>query len=426
MPWALLALFAMLPLQWFVLPLPGPAGQRLHIAAMLAVTLLVYLRLRPRAFRTVVSVSWPFLVSMGFLAGLWFVTALYHGNSPRNAVEAAVQLLVFIALGTAVYRSARLTDHSGLAVLRWAALACNAALVGALAVSMSVNGVDPLRVFVDTVASGDPNVLQRELFRSAFVGFGLEDESVKSQLRHEVFGAVLVSLYVALTARLLHPFRSRAAAWLFRLSVLVSVLLLLVSLSRSLLLAMLVWPALVLWRQLRSGKVSPQFVGGAMTAVAVGLLLGITGFLQVLWSRFVEDTSSYQSRDALLRQSWENIQDHWLVGGVETIGESSHNFVLDTWLRTGVFGAAAAALVFVLLVGLLLGFVGRLHVEPEWMVPVLALVALVVVRMLTAGGGAIPPVMWTSLAAAAGFLAFRRHAGAVTRDRELASAAGSP
>ena len=59
-------------------------------------------------------------------------------------------------------------------------------------------------------SSGDPEVFQKELFRTAFNGFGLDEATVRGNIRHEVFGAVLVAMYVASWAVHFRPLVTRA------------------------------------------------------------------------------------------------------------------------------------------------------------------------------------------------------------------------
>jgi hypothetical protein len=61
----------------------------------------------------------------------------------------------------------------------------------------------------------------------------------------------------------------------------------------------------------------------------------------------------------------------------------------------------------------------RLPREPVWMVPVAAAFALPLDRMLTSGGGLIPPVSWVTLAFIAGAFAYRRKQKSDSPDRAL-------
>ena len=61
----------------------------------------------------------------------------------------------------------------------------------------------------------------------------------------------------------------------------------------------------------------------------------------------------------------------------------------------------------ILVCGLFVALAFTLPNEPDWMLPVTAMIALPVVRMFTAGGGVIPPVQWVGLAIVAGLLTYR-------------------
>lgn len=411
MKWALGLLFATLPLQWFLLSgLPlGP--QRLHLVAMLLFAAAVFGRHRARAFLPVLSVALPFVVANVALVAIWSATALYNADPLRGPLQEALQLGVFVAVGTVVYRGARDPTSGVLDFARWGAAVAASSVVVALSLSMAINGVDPASVFAQTVAKADPAILQRELFRSAFAGFGYSSEEVQGNIRHEVFGAVLTAMYLSAASVRLRPLRSSTAKLVWRASMVVGVVLILLSLSRSVILAAAVWPVLAALRPLLRAEVSTRQLALSASAVAVVALASVTGFASVLWVRFTQDTGSYEARDELVQDALASIPDHLLTGGVSTTSASSHTLVLDSLLRAGVFGGLAALVITVLVVGLWLILIVRLRVEPSWMLPVTASLALPVVRLFTAGGGSIPPVEWVGLGILAGFLAFRAAGG---------------
>jgi O-antigen ligase len=256
--------------------------------------------------------------------------------------------------------------------------------------------------------------LQRELFRTAFTGFGYDEEAVRGNIRHEVFGGVLAAMYVAAWATRLRPLTSTAQRVVFNASFGLGVLLIIVSMSRSVMLAALAWPLLSFLRSVVTFRLSGRQVALAFGAVAAVLLAVFSGFASVLYVRFTQDTSSYEARDDLLQLAYSNIADNFWTGGVETAGASSHNFILDTWLRSGVFGAVAATAIVVVLVGLWASLIARIGVEPAWMVPVTAALALPIVRLVTAGGGLIPPIQWVLLGFVAGAMAYRQAIGSAS------------
>lgn len=399
----MLVLAALSPLQWFIVV--GPL--RLHIVVMLGFVVLVVLTHRARTFLPVLRVTMPFTIANAVLCTVWLATNGYHGLGFRQPVQQLSYLAVFLAVGTVVYRGVALDNRGFIELMRWAALLTGVTLVVALSFSMVTNGVNPVPVFAKTISRADPEILQKELFKTAFTGFGYDEDAVRGNIRHEVFGAVLMAMYLSATCVSLRPFRRQAQRVLYRLSIGLGALLIVLSMSRSVMIAAAAWPLLGALKPLLSGRISPRVVGAALLTIGLGVAMAVVGLLNVLWVRFTQDTSSYQARDNLLQMAYRNIVSHMLTGGVDTASDSSHNFVIDTWLRSGIFGAAAALVVAVLVVGLFVGLAFNLHREPAWMLPVTALLALPAVRMFTAGGGLIPPIQWVALGVAAGFLTYR-------------------
>ncbi len=276
----------------------------------------------------------------------------------------------------------------------------------ALTYSMIVNGVNPAAVFGQTVAQANPEILQRELFRSAFMNFGFEDQDVRGNIRHEVFGAVLAAMVLAAAAERRYPFPPGTARTLHRFSLGLGAFLLVVSLSRSVILGALAWPLLALVQSLQRQRLGGRQLMAAVLAVGALAIAWVSGFLSVLWVRFTQDTGSYQARDSLMGAALANIREHWLIGGIDVAGASSHNYVIDSWQRAGIFAALAALTVTVVLIGLWISLIGQLGTAPPWMLPVTAGLALPIVRLFTAGGGVIPPVQWVALGVVAGFLTY--------------------
>lgn len=414
-----MAVLAALPLQWFVVA--GPL--RLHVAAMLLFTAVVAVTYRGRAFTPVLGLAAPFVAANLALCIIWLCAQAYHGLGFRQPVEQLFFLALFVALATVVARALVLDTDQFVRRFRWTALVVGVSLVVGLSFSMLVNGVNPALVFARSVAAADPEVLQKELFKAAFTGFGFNEDVVRGNFRHEVFGAVLVGMQVAATCTALRPFTSELARRAYQVSMGLCVFLIVVSMSRSVMIAAAVWPLLSLLRALLAVRITPRLVGGSLLVGLAGVLLAVTGVLTVLWVRFTQEDSSYVARGDLLDRAFANLGTSLFFGGVSTRGESSHTFVLDTWLRAGVFAALAAVAVLVLLLGLFLSLASSLHREPSWMLPVTAMLALPLVRMFTAGGGVIPPVSWVTLAIAAGFLVYRRTSrrasGDMMADRDL-------
>lgn len=400
-----MVVLAAMPLQWFVIA--GPL--RLHVAAMLVLLVVVLVAYRARAFAPALAVSAPFVAANVALFAIWLAAQAYHGLGLRQPVEQMVYLGVFLAMGAVTFQGLVRDLDRWARTFRWTALVVTVTLVVALSFSMLVNGINPAGVFARTIAAADPEVLQRELFRAAFVGFGFNEDVVRGNLRHEVFGAVLVAMILSSICAGLRPLTTLGTRWLYGFAMGLGTVLLVVSMSRSVLIAAAAWPALSLLRSLLSARLTPRLVASGILVSIISAALAATGFLTVIWVRFTQDDSSYQARGNLLDRAFENLGASLFFGGVGTEGASSHNVVLDTWLRAGIFAATAAAVIVILLLGLYLSLAAGLHRQPGWMLPVTALLALPLVRMFTAGGGLIPPVSWVGLGLAAGFIAYRRH-----------------
>ena len=386
MRWLFLLLVALLPLQWFVVG----AGLRLHLVAIALFALVVLATPGTHLAVRVIRLAGPFVAANFALTIIWVCANRYHDLGVRQPVEQLVLLGAFVAVAVATLALLREPGGRGVAALRWSTWVCLASLVGAITFSMTVNGVNAADVFARTITSADPEILQKELFRSSFGGFGLAEESVMGNIRHEVFGALLLALCVSSACRLLHPFGGRAATRVYLLGQGLAVFLLLLSMSRSVILGLAAWPLLGLLRQVLRGRVTPRGAGAGLLVAGGAGLLAAVGVLQVLWVRFTEDTSSYEARDTLLQTAFQNLGGSLATGGVSTELASSHNFVIDTWLRAGIAASLAAVVVVVLVGGLFLALAFTLPREPDWMLPVTAMIALPVVRMFTAGGGLIP------------------------------------
>ncbi len=404
MRWVLLVATALLPLQWFVVG----GGLRLHVLVIMLLGLVTAAAVSPRDLGRVLAVARPFVIANAVIVVVWLATSLYHGLGIRPVLQQAAFLFSFVTLAAGVFAVfSRDLDRTA-RTLRWAAAASAVVLVAALSYSMLVNGVNPARVFARTIASGDPEILQKELFKSAFVGFGFDASVVRGNIRHEVFGALLMAMGLSSVCAYLRPPAPGWERWLFRGSLALGAGLLLLSMSRSVMIAAAIWPVLLQLRYLMAGRISrnfPLIVAGAVALVSGLLILGVA---QVVWVRFTQDTSSYEKRDELISRAFANLSDSAFSGGVETASASSHNFIIDTWLRAGFVAAAAAALVVLFVAWRFGSLVVRLPREPVWVVPMTALLALPLVRFVTAGGGLVPPVSWVTIAVVTGLVAYDR------------------
>ncbi len=424
---ATILLFALLPLQWVGLG-STPLGQlRLHQVALFGFAAFVLTHYHLRTYAPVLRVAAVFVIANLYMAAAIAAVQFYQGGAAGAALQQLMYLAVFVAAGGLFYLLANGHEQHITQSLRLTgAVVCTSLIIG-LSVAMLVNGVNPAGVLGRTIAAGDPEIFQKEVFKSAFAGFGLEDDRVAGNLRHEIFGFVLLSMLISTWAMRVGTRPARRQVAIYRAAMITGVVLLALSLSRSVLIAAAVWPLLVIVRSLRRAELSTRQVGILFASTAaVGALL-LTGFGAVISNRFLTDTTGYESRANLYGEAFGALPDYWLLGGYSTVANSSHNFLLDTLLRNGIFAFLPA---LVIVATLLFAFVSlslSLHRLPTALVPVVVALALPLVRAGTSGGGLIPPVEWLALGFVAGVVAAWRlpQRGATPPDRVRAPVAAN-
>lgn len=397
-----LAAFSALPLQWFVLISSGTNELRLHQIALYGFTFCVamYWGVGKVAQRLHV-----FIAANLYMLITLATMNLYNGDSLSQAILQFTYLALFAATAAYFYRARSASDFRLVDGLRWTALSASLVLIVALGISMISNGVNPVSVMEQAIAAGDPNILQKELFKGSFSGFGYDAEAARANMRHEVFGGLLATMYISSWATARRPLTESAQRIVYRSAMVVAILMLLVSLSRSVLTAAALWPVISFYRALVTRRVSPRQQLAAIFGVLGTAVLFITGFLDIIWIRFTEDTSSYDTRTTLLSDAVSNIAANFWTGGVDVQRSSSHNFVLDAWLRGGIFVGVPAILVFVLICLLWLRLLLQVRTLPAELMPLVVAVALPAVRLVTQGGGLMQPVEWVTLAFVMGVLA---------------------
>lgn len=400
-----LAALAALPLQWFVLLPSSPIGElRLHQTMLFIFTGVVFLTYGLTRILRAISLLQGFLIANVYMIVIWSAVNVYDGISPIQPAQQVLYVMVFAAVAAYFFHACTAPETRIVQAMRWAGLVTGLVVIAAFGLSMLVNGINPISVLQRTIATGDPTILQAELFRGSFVGFGIDAAEARGNMRHEVFGALLVSMYIASWAHTRCPIAEPGKRLLYRAAMLVNTLMLLVSISRSVLLAAALWPVILFLRALLTGRVSLAQQVAAAFAVLGLLAASVSGFLEVLWIKFTVDTSSYGKRTAFVGLAFQRIAENFWTGGVDTTDTSSHNFVLDAWQRGGVFVAIPGIIVFAFLFLLWFTLLLRVPVIDPVLVPVVAALALPCVRLVTQGGGQIQLVSWTGLGFVLGVL----------------------
>lgn len=399
----LLAL-ACIPLQWFAVT-PSPIGElRMHQLAMFGLTGCIIATYGFARIGEATRRLQFFIAANVYMLVLTSTLDVYNGVPPIQPTQSMLYLISFTAISAFFYMAAIDPRHYLIDALRWSAVVTLSILIFAFGVSLLKNGINPLAIVQQTIVTADPSILTQQLFGQAFVGFGFDLETTQVQIRHEVFGGMLLSMYVASWARSRRPFTEPRQLVLYRIAMAVGTLLVLLSLSRAVTLAALLWPLILLTRAILSGRVS----GAQLTAVAVSLIglggVAASGFLVVVWDRFTEDTRGYEARSGNISLAIDRILDNFWTGGVVTEGTSSHNFILDNFQRGGILVAIPTVIVFLYIFGVWASLLLRIRTLPLEMLPVAAALALPVFRMMTQGGGQISVNGWMTMAFVTGVI----------------------
>jgi O-antigen ligase len=275
--------------------------------------------------------------------------------------------------------------------------------------------VNPGTILTHAISAGDPTLIESQLFRPAFAGFGYSTTDTVSQIRHEVFAGLLVSLLVAAWAQARVPFRRTSERCVYYAANSVAGVLILLSLSRSVQLVAVAWPLLAGYRLLLRGRLNRRALTAVLVVVVALVVASVTGVLNVIVLR-VTSSSSYDERGAKLGDALSTIRQYPWAGGHYDDSISSHNFVLDAWLRGGIVMAALMATALLMVVWRLVNEVAMLAGAPTEMVAGTAVFVLPLVRMFTIGAGLMTPPEWVALAF--GFAAAAIH----ERERRRANA----
>jgi len=383
-----------LPLQWFVL-FDAPIGTiRASQAAYMSFGAVCLLVMPIQGWLNVLSRH--FWLWFSFLAGwsIWVVALLYHGGPLSFPVQQFVY--VAAAIGVASFFRAATQSTSALRILAWSAPLTVSVLITAFGVSFQRNQVVPSVAILQALTTGDDGAINTQVWAPAFSGFGFSAAESVSQMRHEVFAGLLLAMIIGSWAHHLTPEQYPLARHLHRLSLIAGGTLLLLSLSRSIQLAAVLWAALALFRAALSAGNARYLLLPAGVA-ATGLALTWSGVGDILVSR-ATDGQSYGSRLALLRDALTEFRDRVVLGGRFDSDQSTHTMVLDAWLRGGVLMAFFWTVLLVTYAICLANLVSSIATSHSSVVPLAASFILPLVRMFTIGAGLMNPPEWMAMA----------------------------
>lgn len=399
--YAMLLLIGLLPLQWQVLA-RTPLGELrpFHLASLLFVGLFLRDGIG-RGHGQTSSTLGPQAV-VGFLIYSVLIIALPVGHGDGAAV--GIQQLWYAIVGYCVFR---LCYNAAPSLSRDAGHLIYAAPVALLIFSLffyrssAQAGVNIAATLRDAIIGADPGKIRFALFRATFASGG--DEAAKDNLRHEIAAALLVAAYVS--AWMQHLLRIRGAA---RAVVWVSIGLILgftiTSLSRSVIGAVALTAAVPVIALIVRGRVTRSQARVAVVAVSILVTIMVTPLRDVFFERFLSETGSYEDRAARLDSGTVDILSRFPVGG--PLATSSHNMILDAWLRAGVLAAFTCAVFLGDILRSWLSNLRRYIEQPSWLrLLAIAAVTLPLVRSVTAGSGTLHLSQWIALGLGLGITA---------------------
>ncbi|QDZ10713.1 O-antigen ligase family protein [Devosia ginsengisoli] len=414
-PFLLVVLLAITPIQWIriVESSIGFIGYFHIVAILLIASTILIQELRQSSIRIVrasphIWVGFGFLMLMTALSLLKPLQMLPASDLARQIFYAASGL----ASGTVFFGLLR---RSRTEILMWSAPATLTIFLTFLAVSLP--HVNIFALVGQAVMQANPDIVVFQLFRAAFQSGTFEDGDVRSNLRHGIMAALLLSAMVSLFA--LPRQRSRLTTAIVVASVIITLLIVTLSMSRSSWLVMgmigLLFGFAVV---IRSAKWMSYVAIGIPILAAILLFLGATTPILALFMARLTSSGSYEGRAEISFFNLDAISED-IFFGAHVIRESgspwAHNLFIDYWAAAGILGLCAAMLFggAVILLWFRQGFVlvGRpenrmLHFYCA------AFLCFPIARFITAPKGHLFLTQWQATGfalAIVAFLAWKRH-----------------
>ncbi len=397
---------SLLPLQWFVV-LGSPVGGniRVHQLAILVLAAAIILTYGFKQSEEIIYRFRVFLIANAYMYMIWVCITFYQDMIPLDPFEEMIYMVIFLSIAVYFFQAATSDDVRFVQTLRWTGPLCLLVLIGGLIVGSIQNHVDIVGVIAASIAAADPNIIEFQLFRRVFGGFGFESDDVRANFRHEIFGGLLLSLFITGWAATKAPFRPGREQFVYRMTMVGGTAMVLLSLSRSIIIAGAVWPVLLVIRALLTGRISQRNQLTGVLVLIAAVVAGVFGVWQLLYERFFESTASYDTRAGNAGLALQTIKENFWIGKPDLTGETSaHNFVLDAWSGAGAFVGFPALIVFLSIVLLWATLLLRIETLSDEMLVICAAFALPSIRMVTQGGGLLALVEWVTLGFIAGAL----------------------
>lgn len=393
---AILLLMAASPLQWYSVTNAAVGSLKpFHLAALVLALVLLTLPGAGKDFRRLCRATAILAFLVPAFVVLTATAAYWWGRPLTTVVRDSSYVFGGLVIGWAFVRF-RHDEWLRRRTLWSATLAVTSFTVFA---QLSLPATNLFAIVIDAIRKAEPRIIQYELFAPLFQSEGVQ---AQANLRHGVFIAVLFAAWITVASLDQLPFVSRFKRVIIYLSLVVSVGMVLMSLSRAAIVALVLPCVGLAFRPVVRGRLGSKGLVGAGMAM-VGMFLGVvTGAFTIVWERFATETGSYAARTEVTSETFARLGDAAVLGTGQT-ELAPHNFVLNSLVEGGAVLALVALAILLTVMVLaarmwwpwasgrevdLLQFVG------------FALLAIPIVRMFTAAAG-LTLVEWAAVAIAA-------------------------
>lgn len=398
-------LLSTLGLLWIALAPTGVGGsiKYFHVAAI-AFAVLTYLR--KDGWRGTAQVQrrvWPFTAAVA----LYLIAVIVPLGIFENTYYTQADLIKEVfAVWVAFPVSAFVFGLSDRSISRYFPLVGTVTIlltVGLLMEGLIASGRDPLYLIMTALRTADPNLIIFGVFRSSFVAVA-QTEDVRSNMRHGIMSGIFVAVLFSsmiYAGRGNSPLLVRVVHWSTWLA---TVVIILMSLSRSLILSLIAFGATLL--AIRLGRSRDPLKVLLILSLACVALLGVvvSALGPVLMERLFEDTDSYTGRLSAIGIAFDAIGSAPFFPSESNVNvPAPHITILKAWIGGGLLAAIGASIMiaYVLRAWFVMFMVAI--VPARWPLKnleascLLGIGLIPIVRFFTAGSGVNTVQEWVAL-----------------------------
>jgi hypothetical protein len=388
-PYVILLLFALVGIGWRT---PGATGagtlRYFHVPMLLILVLAVgrYAMLKRIEGLSIVIV----LYTVVYMAFSW-----YNGVGPL-----ALQQGVYLGAGFMVAASLRVATPRDWRILRWTGPVAVLLFVVVFFQDAAAVGISVVGTYKVALTSGNLDLIQFGLFQPVFNAHTAPGEIPNNAaLRGIVIAGILVSMYLSMYARRMVDQKARLYSVVYWGSMVATALIVVLTLARFLQIVLFLAVLMALARLILRNRARAGVMAVTVTGLAAIVIAFVTPVAGLVYSRFTQDTGSYNERGSALRFAIDSIfRSPWT--GANTGGDaaalatgdrttlSAHNFVLDATVVGGVITGILALIVMLWIFRDIARGVTAFLLDDRLLAPVAAALLAPVV-MFTEGSGTL-------------------------------------